>query len=131
MIKQQVQKQFVGVWLDNRHATIITNSSEVNGEYSVLEKVQASVSQAAGSEHTMNNSKKTEQLKYFKTLSLLLIPFDEILIFGPGQLQEQLQHHLRDDAQFKNKRIMIHSSDQLTDPQRIAKVRSFFKSRQS
>ena len=58
MIKQQVQKQFVGVWLDNRHATIITNSSEVNGEYSVLEKVQASVSQAAGSEHTMTIRKK-------------------------------------------------------------------------
>ena len=54
-MKEQAQKQFAGVWLDNRHATIITNSSEVNGEYSVLEKVQASVSQAAGSEHTMNN----------------------------------------------------------------------------
>ena len=106
MIKQQVQKQFVGVWLDNRHATIITSSPDLSvGEYSVQEKVQASVPQGGGSEHTMNNSKKTEQLKYFKTLSQLLISFDEILIFGPGQLQEQLQHHLREDAQFKNKRI--------------------------
>ena len=129
-MKEQAQKQFAGVWLDNRHATIITRPVDTApGEYSVLEKVQSTVTQGGGSEHTMSNSIKTEQQKYFKTLSHLLVSYDEILIFGPGQSQEQFQNHLREDAQFKNKRIMIHSSDQLTDPQRIAKVRSFFKGR--
>ena len=132
MMKQSAQQQFAGVWLDNRHATIITSSLEAAvEEYGILEKVQASVTQGGGSEHSMSNARKTEQLKYFKTLSRRLVPFDEILLFGPGKAQEQFQHHLQGDAQFKDKQIIIHNSDQLTDPQRIAKVRDFFKGRQS
>ena len=130
MTKQKAQKQFAGVWLDNRYATIISSSLETTlGEYGILNKVQASVSQVGGNEHSMSNAKKTEQQKYFKALSQLLVPFDEILLFGPGQAQEQFQHHLQDEVEFRNKRIMIHSSDQLTDPQRIAKVRDFFRGR--
>lgn len=130
-MKKQVQKQFAGVWLDNHQAMIITSPETNSGEYSILDKVQAIGAQGGGSEHSMNNAKKTEHLKYFKALSNLLIHYDEILLFGPGQSQEQFQNHLQDDAQFKSKQITIDSSDQLTDPQRIAKVRDFFKGRQS
>ena len=131
-MKQQAQKQFAGVWLDNQQAVIITSSSGTDAaEYSIRDKVKATGTQGGGSEHSMNNAKQTEHKKYFKEISNLLIPFDEILLFGPGQSQEQFQHHLQDDAQFKSKQITIDSSDQLTDPQRIAKVRDFFKGRQS
>jgi hypothetical protein len=131
-MKQQAQKQFAGVWLDNQQATIITSSPEsASGEYSIKDTVKAAATQGGGSEHSMNNAKQTGHLKYFKAISRLLMPFDEILLFGPGQSQEQFQHHLQDDAQFKSKQITIDSSDQLTDPQRIAKVRDFFKGRQS
>ena len=131
-MKQQAQKQFAGVWLDNQQATIISNSPESTpGEYSIQDTVKAASTQGGGSEHSMNNAKQTGHLKYFKAISRLLMPFDEILLFGPGQSQEQFQHHLQDDAQFKSKQITIDSSDQLTDPQRIAKVRDFFKGRHS
>ena len=129
-MKQHTSKQCAGVWLDNRHATIISRVLDATvGEYSVQEKVLASKVPAGGSEHTMSNAKRSEQLKYFKALSHLLLPFDEILLFGPGQSQEQFQHHLQDDIEFKNKRITNHTSDGLTDPQRIAKVRDFFNGR--
>lgn len=131
-MKHHTTKQCAGVWLDNQQATIISRASASSIEdYSIREKVQASKAPAGGSEHSMSNAKRTEQLKYFKTLSNLLLPFDEILLFGPGQSQEQFQHHLEDDIAFKNKRITNHPSDQLTDPQRIAKVREFFKGRES
>jgi enhancing lycopene biosynthesis protein 2 len=73
----------------------------------------------------MNNA------KYFKSVSNLLLHYDEILIFGPGKSQEQFQNHLQGDAQFKSKQITIESAEQLMYPQMIAKVRDFFKSRQS
>ena len=131
-MKQKLLKRFAGVWLDNRHATIISKSSEAAlSEYGIQEKVDAQATQGGGSEHSMNNAKKTEQLKYFKALSNLLTPFDEILIFGPGQSQEQFRHHLQEDTQFRNKLLLVDSSDQLTDPQRISKVRDFFQGRQS
>lgn len=126
-MKQKQQKSYAGVWLDNQHAMIIANGAEQ--EYSIVNTVKAVESHRGGSEHSMNNSKQTESLKYFKALTTLLIPYDEILLFGPGQSQEQFQHHLKEDVQFNNKQLSIDSSSHLTDPQMIAKVRDFFKGR--
>jgi stalled ribosome rescue protein Dom34 len=128
-MKQKQQKQYAGVWLDNHHAMIITKEGEE--DYSILNKLKSTENQRSGSEHSMNNAKQGEHLKYFKALSTMLIPYDDILLFGPGQSQEQFQRHLKEDTQFNNKQISIDSSDQLTDPQMIAKVREYFKGRQS
>lgn len=128
-MKQKQHKQYAGVWLDNQHATIITSEGEE--DYSILQKVAASGNQRGGSEHAMNNAKQSDHLKYFKALSAELTSYDEILLFGPGQSQEQLQNHLGSNAQFSNTKISIDTADQLTDPQMIARVRDFFKGRQS
>lgn len=131
-MKQTKQKQYAGVWLDNHTAMIISNTSaNENGEYAIKEKINAGEHHGSGSEHSINNAKHSDSLKYFKSLSNLLLNFDEILIFGPGKSQEQFQNHLQEDAQFKNKQITIDSAEHLTDPQMIAKVRDFFKSHQS
>jgi len=125
-MKQANKKQYAGVWIDNQKAMIITNS-ESGGEFAIKEKLKAGENFGGGSEHSMNNAKQSDNLKYFKTISSQLLNYDEILIFGPGKSQEQLQNHLEDDAQFKNKKISIDSAEHLTDPQMIAKVREFFK----
>ncbi|HZH67363.1 MAG TPA: hypothetical protein VEY10_20900 [Flavisolibacter sp.] len=131
-MKQKNQKQYAGVWLDNTKALIITDTSENEGsDYTILDKVKAKGAHGGGSEHSMNNAKQSDMLKYYKTVSNLLLDYDEILIFGPGKAQEQFQHHLKEDAQFNTKQISIDSAEQLTDPQMIAKVREFFKLRQS
>lgn len=127
---KQDQKQFAGVWLDGHKAMIITHAPE-NDDYTVQDKVEAKESHGGGSEHTMNNAKQADSLKYFKSVSNLLSTYDEILIFGPGKSQEQFHNHLKEDAQFNSKKITIDSAEQLTDPQMIAKVRDFFKSRPS
>ncbi len=131
-MKHTNQKQYAGIWLDNEKAIIISKKDEnENGDYAIQDKVKAKENQSGGSEHSINNAKQSESLKYFKSISSLLSGYSEILIFGPGQSQEQFQNHLQEDAQFKNKKITIDSAEQLTDPQMIAKVRDFFKSRQS
>ena len=131
-MKQNNQKQYAGVWLDNHKAMIISNiSANENDDYAIKEKIKAGEHHGGGSEHSMNNAKHSDNLKYFKSVSNLLLNYDEILIFGPGKSQEQFQNHLQEDAQFKSKQITIDSAEQLTDPQMIAKVRDFFKSRLS
>ena len=119
------QKQYAGIWLDGQHAAII--SSNESDEYVISARVKSPDSQSGGSEHAINNGKKTEHSKYFKDVSQHLQGFDEILIFGPGQAQEQLQNHLKSEVTFNDKQVSIDSADQLTDPQMIAKVRDFFK----
>lgn len=131
-MKQHSQKTHVGVWLDNAKAIIIANNVENEQEdYAVTEQVKAKENHGGGSEHSMNNAKQSDMLKYFKSVSGLLTGYDEILIFGPGKSQEQFQHHLQQDTQFNKKEITVESADQLTDPQMIARVRDFFKSHQS
>jgi len=131
-MKQNKQKQYAGVWLDNDNAMIITNTSENDvADYTIQDKLKAREARGGGSEHSMNNAKHSDSLKYFKALSGLLLNYDEILVFGPGKSQEQFQNHLQEDAQFNSKKITIDSAEHLTDPQMIAKVREFFKSRQS
>ncbi len=127
-MKHNNQKQYAGVWLDNDKAMIITNSSESeNDEFVIQDKVKSKENHSGGSEHSMNNAKQSDSLKYFKSVSSLLLKYDEIFVFGPGKSQEQFQNHLHTDSQFKNKKITIDSAEHLTDPQMIAKVRDFFK----
>jgi stalled ribosome rescue protein Dom34 len=122
------EKQQVGVWIDNQEAILISTTPESeNKEYTIHGKIKASGAHSGGSEHNMNNAKHTDAIKYYKAVSAQLVNYDQILIFGPGQSQEQLQNHLHEDAQFKSKKISIDTADQLTDPQMIAKVRDFFK----
>lgn len=131
-MKHNNQKQYAGVFLDNDKAMIITaNSDNESVDYTIQDRVKAKESHGGGSEHSMNNAKQSDSLKYFKTLSTRLLNYDEILVFGPGKAQEQFQNHLNEDAQFKNKKISIDSAEQLTEPQMVAVVRDFFKSRQS
>ncbi len=131
-MKQNKQKQYAGVWLDNDKAIIITDTSENDvADYTIQDKLKAREAHSGGSEHSMNNSKQSDSLKYFKALSSLLLNYDEILVFGPGKSQEQFQNHLREDTQFNSKKVTIDSAEHLTDPQMIAKVRDFFKLRQS
>ncbi len=126
-MKHQVKKQYAGVWIDNQKAIIITSSSDNDGDYSIKEKLKADENFGGGSEHSINNARQSGNLKYFKIISSQLLKYDEILIFGPGKSQEQLQNHLEEDAQFNKKKISIDSAEHLTDPQMIAKVRDFFK----
>ena len=131
-MKQDNSKQYAGIWLDNQEAMIIANNGEVaNGDYAIQKKVKAREIHGGGSEHSMNNARQSDTLKYFKSVSTLLLNYDEILVFGPGKSQEQFQNFLQEDGQFKSKLISIDSAEQLTDPQMIAKVRDFFKTRQS
>ena len=129
-MKENKEKQYAGVWMDSDKAMIIANISKNEvADYMIQDNIAADEAMSSGSEHTMNNAKQTGSLKYFKALSKLLLKYDEILVLGPEKSQEQFQHHLDEDTQFKRKKISIENTEQLTNPQLIAKVRDFFKSR--
>jgi stalled ribosome rescue protein Dom34 len=120
-------KKLVGIWLDSSKAVIITQDAAESGSYRIHETVKGREKHGGGSEHSMNNAKQSEDLKYMKSVAALLLPYDEIFIFGPGQSQEQLQHHLKAQPQFSNKKMTVNSSGQLTDNQAVAAVREFFR----
>jgi stalled ribosome rescue protein Dom34 len=131
-MKYKNGKECAGVCMDNTSAVLITGSHDTGGnEYEIAHTIKAPEHRGGGSEHGMNNAGHTNELKYFKAIATQLLSFDEILIFGSGNAQEQFQNYLKDDAQFNQKKITIDSAEHLTDPQKIATVRDFFKGHQS
>jgi len=126
------EKQKAGIWLDNTKAVIITHTLEDEKRgYAISSKITANEGHSGGSEHSMNKAKQTDLLKYYKSLSSHLLAYDEILIFGPGMAQEQFGNHLDGNAQFRGKKVTINNTEQLTDPQKVAKVKDFFEVHQS
>ena len=128
-MSEHQQKKFAGIWLDGVKAVIIAQQANDTAIYSVKETVKGHEKKSSGSEHSKNNAKQSDELKYLKAITTALLPYDEIIIFGPGQSQEQLQHHLQEQVQFNIKSITVDSTGKLTDNQAIAKVRDFFKGR--
>ncbi len=125
---KQTNPQSVGVWLDREQAILISLDA-ASGEFAIGDKIKAEYSHGSGSEHAINHAQRGEEQKFFKALATRLQPFDEILIFGPGKLQEQFHNHLKEDTQFKQKEITIESAEHATDPQMVAQVRNFFSDR--
>ncbi|MEO8583279.1 MAG: hypothetical protein ABI415_05750 [Flavitalea sp.] len=124
---KQHEKRSAGVWLDQHHALLITHSTIEGEGFAVTEKIASEENHSSGSEHSMNNAKQGERIKYFKTVAHQLLNYDELLLFGPGTAQEQFLKFLQEDGQFKKTKISLDTANQLTEPQVIARVRTFFQ----
>ena len=111
--------------MDTREALFITSAAG-DGEFRIEGKVKSEESNHDGGEHAYHQGQRSDSRKYYKTIATRLLPFDDILIFGPGKAQEELRNFLQEDTHFKSKRISIDSANQLTDPQLVAKVKGYF-----
>ena len=126
-MKQQ-QKLLAGVYLDTQKAIIIRPAPDYEkGDYIILDTFEADIHARTGDQDSKNHARQTDLLKYFKSVANLLLLYDELYIFGPANIQEQFQNHLKADAQFNNKQITIDSSEQLSDHKMVNKVRDFFE----
>ena len=127
-MQRNTQNRQAGVWLDQRIAIIISRDPEdVDGDYAIQGKVDSDMEPRSGNEHTINSGKQSDILKYFKNLANQLSEYDELLVFGPGKMQEQFRNFAQEDVQFKDKKITLDTAEHQTDPQMIAQVREFFE----
>lgn len=116
-----------GLWLDQRSAFLISHDpGKPEEDYAIRKKLEGPGEQRAGNEHTMNSGLQADTREYFKTLATMLSPYNQILIFGPGKLQEQFRNFLQLDAHFAGTKIDLATAQHQTDPQMIAQVRGFF-----
>ena len=124
-MKDQQSKLTAGVWMDHQNAIFITSENEAG--YAILDKIKAGQYHGDKGEHASNNAERTDNRTYFKAIANILLKYDEVLIFGPGKAQEELQNFLADDSHFANKKITLNSAGQISDNQMIAVVRDFFE----
>lgn len=116
-----------GVWLDSEKAVLVRNHDTQNvTEFSVYDTFKHEKQHGNSNENTGNNSEQTTKAKFFKEIDKALENTEELLITGPGTIQEELKAYLQDTAQFKNLKITLNASQQMSDNQVLDTVKSHF-----
>jgi hypothetical protein len=123
-------KKITGVWMDNKHAFIISTANRNTGsEYAMLKKIDRETheDEKYKNERFELAKEKMELKKYFKALADEVEKDEVIFIFGPGKIQEEFKNVLKDNHLFKSKTIEIGSSAKLSINQMITRVMEHFE----
>lgn len=131
------------VYIDQTEARLITGKdgfasfvAKVESDYESHPRYRGEGSNQArfgtdpyhGSNNEFGKNRQEEELrkKYFHQLHDMLLPYDEILLFGPGQTKKELHNHLQEQSAFRDKNLHLQNSDHRTDNQVLETAREFF-----
>ncbi|KQT18370.1 hypothetical protein ASG31_06495 [Chryseobacterium sp. Leaf404] len=121
------EKKLAGLWIDTQKAVVVKNHDAQNSfKFFLCSPVKAVIQHGNSSENAGNNAEQTNKVKFFKEVEHLLINSEEVFITGPGTIQEELKKHLHDTAQFKNLKVILETSQQMSDEQVLETVKSHF-----
>jgi stalled ribosome rescue protein Dom34 len=121
------EKKLAGIWMDTEKAIVVKNHDAQNAfKFFLCSPVKAEIQHGNSSENAGNNAEQTNRVKYFKEIEHLLINSQEVLIIGPGTVQEEFKHYLEETPQFKNLKINLDTAQQMSEEQVLEKVKEHF-----
>ena len=103
-----------------------SSHSRVAGEGSNQTRFGSDPYYGSNNEYGKNRQEEDIMKKYFHRLEEMLLPFDEIMLFGPGQVKKELHNYLEEQAAFRGKKIQVQNSDHQTERQLLETAGSFF-----
>lgn len=129
----------VGIWLDHKQAYIhyLKNdgiereilASELE-DYHVWGGSRSKVPYGPRQEVSEQKylERRKHQLKnYYDSIITKIKDADNIYIFGPAEAKSELEKAIRSIKHFHGKILAVETADSITDNQKSAKVRDFFK----
>jgi stalled ribosome rescue protein Dom34 len=120
-------KATLGVWIDHRKAVIVF--AEGKEEIKVITAIDEKQHRQAGGSMYADDSRQREVTghlnDYYDEVISYIRDAASILIFGPGEAKGELNKRLEKDN-LSGRVIGIETSDKMTDPQIVAKVRDHF-----
>ena len=108
------KRQF-GVWMDNRHATVVGHETPDATGFSILGHVENPGPEKNSNENAANHQEQALVQKYFKEIGNLMVNATEAHLTGTGTIQEQFTHYLADTPQFKNVVATDSTSNQMSE----------------
>lgn len=134
-----MKDQNAGIWIDREHATAVLVSDNENE----LETFHAGVSKPfpqtkesrAEHEYTRNDFVAEDKLErkqsharseMYDSILRYVASAEALFIFGPGEAKKEFQKHIASSGDRKHI-VEIESSDKVTNPQLIAKIREHFR----
>ncbi len=119
------KRQF-GVWMDNRHATVVGHETPDATGFSILGHVENPGPEKNSNENAANHQEQALVQKYFKEIGHLMVNAEEVHLTGTGTIQEQFTHYLADTPQFKNVVATDSTSNQTSEEALVAFITGKF-----
>ena len=121
----------VGIWIDHKRAVIVSVSS---GAITITKTLESEVGahprysgqQDGGGEKKYEERHGQRLDRYYDEVISQLTDPDGLLIFGPGEAKLELKARLSRSKAHSERTIDIETTDKLTDPQIVAKVKEHF-----
>jgi hypothetical protein len=120
----------VGIWIDHRKAVIVSASAGQVTAKTVESEVgphpRYSGSQEGGGEKKYEERRDLHLDRYYDEVITQLGQPDALLLFGPGEAKLQLRDRLGRSKMFSASIVAVESTDKLTDPQIVARVKEHY-----
>ena len=122
--------QDVGVWIDHKKAIIVSIAAGEVTTRTLTSDVEAhphySGSQEGGGEKKYEERHNQDLDRYYDDVIGQLGKPDAVLLFGPGEAKLQLKARLARSKMSSESIVAVESTDKLTDPQIVAKVKEHY-----
>ena len=122
--------QNVGVWIDHKKAVIVSIAAGAVTTRTLTSDVEAhphySGSQEGGGEKKYEERHNQDLDRYYDDVIGQLGKPDAVLLFGPGEAKLQLKARLGRSKMSSESIVAVESTDKLTDPQIVAKVKEHY-----
>ena len=118
----------IAVWLDHTSATVLEYIAGTEESVVVHSNFThaAKESSLASSERDMHNEENHDAIAFHKALAELILPYQQVLLFGPTTAKNELFNALKKDHHFDQKKIEVLSADKMTENQMHAFVKKYF-----
>ena len=120
----------VGVWIDRKRAVIVSIAAGEVTTRTLTSDVGAhprySGSQEGGGEKRYEERHNQDLDRYYDDVIGQLGKPDALLLFGPGEAKLQLKARLGRSQGSSESIVAVESTDKLTDPQIVAKVKEHY-----
>ena len=122
--------QHIGIWIDHTSAVIVSAS----GSQATTRTLESGVDQhprysgqsGAGGEKKYEQRHGEQLDRYYDHVILDIGHPEAVLICGPGEAKVELKARLDRSKAFLNCVVDVETSDKLTEPQIVAKVKQHF-----
>ncbi|HLV15337.1 MAG TPA: hypothetical protein VKY41_09170 [Xanthomarina sp.] len=118
----------LGIWMDHATANLIDLNSKKESRTMVSTFTSEIKEEALDrSESLMHNKRQQMQEKFYNKIGSQILKYKHVLLFGPTNAKVELHNYLNNDLHFKNIKIDIKSSDNITDNEQVAFVKNHFE----
>lgn len=120
----------VGIWIDHKKAVIVSAAasgvSAATLESDVGAHPRYSGPQGHGDEKNYEDRHRQHLDRYYDEVIARMGQPEELLIFGPGEAKLELKERIGHVKALSGSVLNVETTDKLTDPQIIAKVKKHF-----